>query len=338
MPNVFISHASPDKALADSFVRLLEGGVGLSPKQIFCASLEGQGIPPGEDFKAFIAKQLLDTEVVIALISENFYASAFCMCELGATWIQAKRFVPILVPPLGFSDLRAVLEGVQCLKLDSGADLDVLRDTLLFLVKESPGTPRWNKRRSDFLVELNTVLPQLPKPRVARREEFEKLLREKDEYVREYAKLDSEVARLKETVRQLSELKDREKAAEVILQTLPEQQKFEQLLETVKSAIDHLPWAVKEALYYWIREESYFPESEDRNPAQNAVEEGLLVLEVSGFSINEGHPKLRKAMAALQSLGDFVSQCSEDFTRQYELKYEDILDVKTRTFWKRHLR
>src|ERR1039458_2333317 len=98
--NVFISHASTDKSLVDSFVQLLEGGVGVRHSQIFCSSVEGHGIPPGKDFKAYIKEKLSEAELVFALISKNFYASAFCMCELGAIWIQAKGFIPVVVPPL----------------------------------------------------------------------------------------------------------------------------------------------------------------------------------------------------------------------------------------------
>jgi hypothetical protein len=84
MSKVFISHATVDKALADAVQTLIETGVGLPHHEVFCTSLEGLGIPEGTaDFKDFIRKQMLDCDTVVALISENYYGSAFCMCELG---------------------------------------------------------------------------------------------------------------------------------------------------------------------------------------------------------------------------------------------------------------
>src|ERR1019366_5776530 len=108
----------------------------LSQKQIFCTSLEDQGIPAGADFKSFIQKQLESCEIVISLITENYYASAFCMCELGATWIKAKNFIPFIVPPLGFGDLKGVLFGMQAIRINDPAGLDQARDRILPLTKE----------------------------------------------------------------------------------------------------------------------------------------------------------------------------------------------------------
>jgi hypothetical protein len=127
---IFVSHAHADQDLADAFGRLLEGGINLSQKQIFCTSLEEQGIPAGEDFKTFIQKKLAESEIVVALISQNYYASAFCMCELGATWISAKNFIPFIAPPLGFTDLKGVLAGMQVLRIDDPGSLDQARDRI----------------------------------------------------------------------------------------------------------------------------------------------------------------------------------------------------------------
>ena len=56
--SVFISHASADKPLVDAFVDLLQTGVDIRQKDIFCTSIDGMGIPTGKDFVAFINKRL----------------------------------------------------------------------------------------------------------------------------------------------------------------------------------------------------------------------------------------------------------------------------------------
>ena len=48
---------------------------------------------------------------MIALLTPNYYASAFCLCELGGTWVLSKDFLPFVTPLAGFGDLKAVLEG-----------------------------------------------------------------------------------------------------------------------------------------------------------------------------------------------------------------------------------
>src|SRR5438552_15374014 len=95
---LFISHASADLPVVSAFVDLLEGGVGVPPGDIFCTSLRGQGVKPGKDFKESIRANLNDAECALALVSPNYYASAFSMCELGGVWLTAKDYLPILVP------------------------------------------------------------------------------------------------------------------------------------------------------------------------------------------------------------------------------------------------
>src|SRR5262245_59010999 len=46
------------------------------------------------------------------VITPAYYESAFCLCELGATWIMGSEAMPLLVPPLDYDDLKAVLIGV----------------------------------------------------------------------------------------------------------------------------------------------------------------------------------------------------------------------------------
>lgn len=163
--SLFISHAASDKPLAKTFVDLVESGIGVPPREIFCSSLKGQGIKPGADFKSSIREHLGDAACVIALLTPNYYTSAFCMCELGGVWLQAKSFIPVLVPPLGTGDLKAVLVGLQILKIAESADLDELRDELAQRLAFKPlPTPRWNERRDIFLKGLSKVLKQLPAP------------------------------------------------------------------------------------------------------------------------------------------------------------------------------
>jgi len=54
---VFISHATEDKPLAEALGELIELGLGLTHDQIFCSSLAGQGIPAGSDFKGHIIRR-----------------------------------------------------------------------------------------------------------------------------------------------------------------------------------------------------------------------------------------------------------------------------------------
>ena len=122
---IFISHALKDKALADKLVDLLTSGCAVSPNDVLCTSLEGKGIPPGTpSFIAYLQEQLQNPELVILLVSENFFASPICLCELGAVWGMGLPNIPLVVPPMKKSQLKATLALVQAGDITSSSYLD----------------------------------------------------------------------------------------------------------------------------------------------------------------------------------------------------------------------
>ncbi len=160
MAKLFISHASEDKRLVTEFTKLLEGGIGVPPSEIFCSSTKGQGIPPGKDFKSYIKETLGDSTLVLALVSDDFYQSPFCMCELGGAWFASKDFIPVIVPPVSYSNMKAVLAGMQALKIETNSGLDDLHYAIterLPVPKPLP-TARWSERRDEFLEILPSLL------------------------------------------------------------------------------------------------------------------------------------------------------------------------------------
>jgi hypothetical protein len=339
MAEIFISHASSDQQLADAFARLLEGGINLSQKQLFCTSLEDQGIPAGADFKSFIQKQLESCEIVISLITENYYASAFCMCELGATWIKAKNFIPFIVPPLGFGDLKGVLFGMQAIRINDPAGLDQARDRILPLTKEPAGTARWTKRRDEFLSALDALLKSLPKPKIIKPEEFEKLKSQKDDYKHEYDKADEENQGLRKQIVELKKAKDKVQVAAIERKYSSEWEVFDSLAEEASQILGQFPRVVVEAFFQRSHGNEFRPKWDSwRDEPREAEEEGLLVGDEGSFDVNESNLKIKKALAALRALRTFVNETSsEEFGKQYEKRYEENFDMTLRPFWERHL-
>lgn len=147
-----MSHASSDAKLVGALCDLLELGMGI---QTFCSSRPGQGVRPGVDFKSHIQTQLVDCSLALAVVTPHFYRSEFCLCELGAVWALSRTFVPLIAPPLGFADLKAVLAGLQGVRLDNSEELDQLRDLI------AAGNPdkvkpvaQWNDKKRAFLERL----------------------------------------------------------------------------------------------------------------------------------------------------------------------------------------
>lgn len=81
---VFISHSSKDK-FVKSFIDFLTS-LGVNPNDIFCSSLEGQGVKNGTRINVSVRKEFNASDLKVYLISHNFLESTYCVQELGALW------------------------------------------------------------------------------------------------------------------------------------------------------------------------------------------------------------------------------------------------------------
>ena len=335
---VFISHATDDKPLAEALADLIEAGIGLIHDQIFCTSLAGQGIPAGKDFKTHIQGELTTSVVVIALLTPNYYASAFCLCELGGTWVLSKDFLPFVTPLAGFGDLKAVLKGVQALRIDQDTDLDEMRDRLSAFAPSPTPTSRWSVRKDKFLKGLAGTLAALPKPKNPTASELKKVTDERDGYITEAKTLESELNKLKLKYEEIAKQKDKAVVNEIDLQFSDEQEQFEAIAQGVKETLAPLSQGVKEALFYRTRGSPWVPSHEWSYRLDDDIERGLLKDSSDGeIYVNGDHPKIRPAIAELSAMQEFIGRVSPQFSGAYEEKYKDELSLMTRGFWERHL-
>jgi hypothetical protein len=131
---VFISHSSTDKELVEELVDLLDN-LGLSHNHIFCSSIQEYGIELGENFLERLKNELDSNVLVLFILSDNFYKSPVCLCEMGATWISTKAHIPIVIPPLDFKDIKGVIPLTQGFIISDRAGLNQFKDKVqqLFL-------------------------------------------------------------------------------------------------------------------------------------------------------------------------------------------------------------
>lgn len=339
---IFISHATADKPLIEAFVELLESGMGVPHDQVFCTSLTGQGIPPGKDFKETIRTHLDEATCVIALITPNYYGSPFCMCELGGTWLQAKDFLPVLVPPLDYSNLEAVLQGIQVLKLQDKDKLDYLRDEINRITGlVTIGTPRWNSKSEKFLNGLDGVLASISNRQPIPRAQYEKLEHELKEYKEEFEAAEVQIEELRRMNSELMKAKDAKAVMQVIQSNLPAKEQFDALTKAAVKVLKALPRSVRETLYYRARKQDYVPENPEAwEDVKQGLENGYLQhnLTDSGVRIKEGTGVVNRAMQALDALSDWLSKAPPEFYDWYAEAHDgEEPDMTLRTFWKREL-
>lgn len=101
---IFISHSSKDKPIVESFVDdILQLGVGLDSKDIFCTSIEDMAIQNGEDIRQHIHANIKIAEYSIILFSKNYKKSEICLNEMGAVWAYDTNVRYYILPGMNFS-------------------------------------------------------------------------------------------------------------------------------------------------------------------------------------------------------------------------------------------
>lgn len=155
---IFISHASKDKDLVGELIDLLEN-IGLDSHQIFCSSFEGYGIPLGEDFLEIIKKEISSEVFVLFVITENFYNSKVCLCEMGAAWALSKGHIPIVVPPFSYSDIEGVIPKTQGMLINELPKLNSLKEKLeKDFELQQLNLNSWERKRDRFIKNINKLI------------------------------------------------------------------------------------------------------------------------------------------------------------------------------------
>lgn len=152
---VFISHASKDADIVEEMIEILET-IGLDSNQIFCISFEGYGIGLGENFLDSIKEELSSDSLVIFMLSKNFYESPVCLCEMGATWVLAKEHIPVLVPPLDYSDVNGVIPLTQGFKINESLKLNLFKEKIekTFSIENVMSMSTWERKRDRIVTRI----------------------------------------------------------------------------------------------------------------------------------------------------------------------------------------
>lgn len=336
MAKIFFSHAVADKQLVDAVIKLIEGGIGIAPGDIFCTTFEEQGIPSGADFAPYMRKELAEeASIVIALVSPQYYASLFCMCETGGAWATNKKFIPLLTPPITYHDMRGALYGKQALLVNETSKLDQLRDELKHLASGESTVTRWNRRKEEFLKGLSALLSALKPVESLSAVEATDLKKELADSQKENEMLDAENERLQAIINDLKKTRPQKIVEDILRKHSEEDEVFRGLAKAAHRETHKLPRIVRRALYEHFCHNPFVPDYDEwHDETADAVNRKLLQEDNDGnFEPNVDHPKVKPTLKALRALRDFIDESSEEFGSLYEAQKSELLDFKSLTFW-----
>ncbi|MCZ4433172.1 toll/interleukin-1 receptor domain-containing protein [Agrobacterium sp. SOY23] len=213
--SVFVSHATKDVPLVAALVDLIEDGLGVPENEIFCSSLPGFGIPAGENFVSYMREQIFQPKVVVLVLSRNYFASHFCLSELGAAWVKGHKIFPVLVDPISYADVKDVLLGTQVIRVGNDIEYNWLRETLQAHGLATKSDTKWDIKRRAFVQKLPALLEELPSPDIVDPATHQAALDKLVQYQDELLRYEEQADQLKKQIALLEAAKDLE-AVQVI--------------------------------------------------------------------------------------------------------------------------
>ncbi len=164
-PKIFLSHAVRDKKLADAMRDLLVMGLNLRQSDIFYSSSLAAGIPIGADFNLYMQNQLKGAKLVVSLVTQGFYESAYCMCELGYQQsIHELDVYPIVFPPIPTSELGELVPDHELHSINNPKCLSGLADMAQKHISEF-SMSGWHESHQRFKSEYQDIKHEIRRVR-----------------------------------------------------------------------------------------------------------------------------------------------------------------------------
>lgn len=339
---IFLSHTSKDKVLVDKLVDLLTIGCAVDPNAILCTCLEGKGIPAGTpSFIEYLRDKIQTPSQVIFVLSENFFESPFCLCELGAVWGMGLPNFPLVVPPIKKSELKATLAVTQAGDITDASYLDELRDRVRDVIGSEVPTSTWNFKRDIFLKNLPKLLEKLPKPALVSSKEFEEAKGQYQAALEELAKRDTEIETLNARIADLEKCKNKEQVRAVTKKYSKADEVFNHLCETAKRKLGKLESATCSAIYWARKGNPYRPSCEsdwDDAKEAEAVEEVRYDEDTGTIRVEYDHPRVADAEAAIAEVSDFLENPkNEKYLDQFAEDHKFPASITNKDFWSTYL-
>lgn len=136
LPVVFISHRTVDGPVADMLRDYLVGS-GIPNEYIFCSSLPGNDVR--HNIPREVKERIFHSTVNIAILSKDYYDSAYCVNEAGIIWLHDHTpTIVIGLPEITPSNMQGFLNNDYKLRrLDNVNDTSEIYDTVQSAVSAS---------------------------------------------------------------------------------------------------------------------------------------------------------------------------------------------------------
>lgn len=130
MVKIFISHSSRDSGVAKSLAELFRNAMGLKKSEIRCTSVDGYRLSAGASTDEQLRREVLESQVLVGVLSHHSFESAYVLFELGARWGKNAYMAPVLAPGVDASIIKGPLSSINALCCESRSQIHQLVDEI----------------------------------------------------------------------------------------------------------------------------------------------------------------------------------------------------------------
>lgn len=332
---IFISHATADKSLINPLMDLIQTQFGLTRDNFFNTSDEQLQV--GGQWIEEIKQGMHDSSLVLPIITPAYLESAFCLCELGATWVKSTDLIPIIIPPLDYRALNATpfRSVYQTVSLDSEEGLTRLYDAITTRGIGKGNVTRFLSRAKSFQErDLSPFIKDMEQREVVTPALVAQLKADVARYKEAFESSESELDQLREENEKLRLMKDAQEVKQMDYEQMDEWDELMAAAEEAKAILKSLPRYAPSVLYqnYKSGQEGFHPEHGEIPRLTEIESEGMVYYD-NGWMPDYEHPKMGKAGAAL----DKVSAVCRNYPHLDERFHEEYPDsrfgMKYSNFW-----
>ena len=336
MTKIFISHSSNDAKLAISFMDMLQTQFNLQRSNFFLTSDDELKI--GEDWIETIREGMDEASIVLPLITPAFLESQFCLCELGASWVNKKGLFPVIIPPLNHAALQDTpfRSWVQTLTINSTDDLSRLAQAMIDRGIGEVNIPRFNTRAKTFMNEVLTPFINKMKDRpIVSASTVKSLIKELEEYKEALELSEVELEKLRKENEALRSMKNAEEIKELDYQQMVEWENFVDKTNELEVLLNKLPRLVPSVIFQEYKDgiRGFYSPSE-KVDLERLENEGYIQWD-EGWLPNNHHPLIIKVEKAIQELEYFMQNIKDEKTiARFNEEFENVIfDLIYSTFW-----
>ncbi|BAH41259.1 MULTISPECIES: TIR domain-containing protein [Brevibacillus] len=336
MVKIFISHATDDATMVTKLMDLLQTQFNLQRENFFYTSDEELKV--GGNWIEQIRQGMQDATLIMPIITPRYFESHFCMCELGAAWVNEQALIPIIIPPLKHSALGSTpyRSWAQSITFNSKEDIMRLAESMKDKKVGTFNSVRFNNRAEQFYNEvLSQFVEEMKSREILTPAVLKELRTENHSLIEAYNEAEEEVKKLKAENDALRSLKDAEAVKALDHAKMDEWQSFLDAVTIAKNELDKLPKLVTSVLYH-MRKSSYdgfVGDQMDFADLQQLDSKGYIEWD-DGWKPVYTHPAVRRADNAIDALQAVIDEDPAIIQDRFEDEYEDVMfGLKYSPFW-----